>query len=77
MVVFTGMQSGRIVLVDFVSGCAMLGILGFRDLKYANYCSNTDLHLVGYLLDREPGSSQPHNFITIEDGIKRLAEATA
>ena len=36
-------------------------------LKYPNHGAYTNAHLVGYLLDREPRSSQPHDFIAIED----------
>jgi hypothetical protein len=35
-----------------------------RSLQYPNNCSNTDVHLAGYLLDREPCSLWPCHFIS-------------
>jgi hypothetical protein len=36
-------------------------------LKNSNHGPNTDAHLTGDSLDREPGFMKPHDFIAIED----------
>jgi hypothetical protein len=40
-------------------------------LKYSDHGPNTDAHLTGDSLDREPCFTKPHDFIDVEDPTRR------